>query len=469
MTPFDMTRFLSPSFIPGRFTKLCLRFLSRHALLLLLLSAVSPVAKAMTIETIEIRGNRITKPFVILAEMEHQPGSMVTEESLDRDRARLESIGLFTRAQLTLDTLTAETAVLIVEVTELWYIWPSLFLAFDDDNPSRSGFGALVSHDNFRGRRETLAISARIGFIEGEQFTWDIPYLTSRNLNWSMAVKAKSIRESEPRSLVDWDGIHLLERSLQGSVGYRFNLENSLSSDASFTQIRFDSEDGQPLALTSSSSSQGDLYATLGIGFQRDTRHYKPWPNQGYLFGFRLSGGMVTNQQEVAMLQPELQFVRYQRLAPGTFLAGRIDTRWMIGNTPPYRRLLMNRDNGIRTAMSGSFSGRWRHIASLELRNDLIPIQYVTLRTFSFFQHYARNLKFGLSSALFVDAGMTGGILSNDRGYSDSSAGSGEEVAYGAGLVIHVPYRDIVRLELSRSAFHPGDGLLLRVRIGASF
>lgn len=426
---------------------------------------------AVAIDTVIVRGNRSTQDFVIRTEIEAHPGAMVDSSALERDRKRLESLGLFSRAQLSLDTLKTGEHALIVQVTELWYVWPSVFLAIDEDNPSRFGFGLLVSHGNFRGRRETVDLSARFGYIEGQEFSWDIPYLSKEDREWSLKLEAKSTREHEPRSLLDWEGIDKIERSFDARFGRRYKLENRLWTAVDLSQIRFSAHDNRTLNLTENSGNLGDLNGGVAVGFIRDTRHYKPWASQGYRAAIHLSSTTGLNYSSRTFLQPGITLATYTSPHPRVHLASSVDTQWIVGPSLRYRRLLLDRDNGVRSPMETAYEGTWRGLASIELRGDIIPIQYISFKpTFDFLDPYARDLKIGLSGMLFVDGGAVGGTPpASSTTTFETKATDGWEVSYGIGLVLHVPYRDIVRFEIARSYRFPDSGYRVLVRIGPSF
>lgn len=450
-------------------------FLTLTLFVLYLLSipedSLASSTSSVVIDTVVVRGNKSTRDFVIRTEIEAHPGSRVDSTALERDRKRLESLGLFSRAQLSLDTLQTGQQALIVQVTELWYIWPSVYLAIDEDNPSRFGFGLLVSHGNFRGRRETVNVSARFGYIEGQEFSWDIPYLSKEDREWSLRIDAKSTREHEPRSLLDWEGIDKIERSFDARFGRRYKLENRLWAAVDLSQIRFSAHDNRQLNLTENSGSLGDLNGGLAVGFTRDTRHYKPWASQGYRAAVHLSSTTGLNYSTRTFLQPGFTLSKYSSLHPRLHLAGNLDAQWIVGPSLRYRRLLLDQNNGVRSPMNHSYEGTWRGLATVELRGDIIPIHYVSFKpTFDFLDAYARDLKVGLSGTLFVDGGVVGGTpsVSSSTAFETMST-DGWEVSYGAGLVLHVPYRDIVRLEVARSFRFPDSDFRVFLRIGPSF
>ncbi|MBS1262775.1 MAG: Outer membrane protein assembly factor BamA [Calditrichaeota bacterium] len=419
------------------------------------------------IDTIIVLGNRVTKEFVILAEMELQPGDSATAGAMRRDRERLESIGLFSHAELKTGSMSGGRTALIVEVTELWYIWPGLYFAVDENDPRRTSIGAIISHNNFRGRRELLSVSGRYGYITGYEFDWKIPYLSRNSHLWSLGITGSYLDEDEPKYLSDREGVESRQRSLGAEVGYRFNLEDDMRLNLHVTSRGFSYDDGQPLRLTVSSTGR-DILGGFELGAKHDTRTYVSWPDNAYVVRFALGGGLGLNERTISYLKPLAAIAGYYLPVPRVHLAGRVRASSYLGNSPPYEHVLLDRENGIRTAMNSVFTGTWRLLSSAELRGDILPIRYVTIDTFEPIQRYTRNLKFGISAALFTDYGVVGGD-EDTISYADEWQGAGWDLSYGAGLIVHIPYRDVIRLELMRSARFPSDGLLVRLRLGSFF
>lgn len=69
---------------------------------------------------------------------------------------------------------------LLIEVTELWYIWPSIYLEKDENDlgdAERMAYGLRISHNNFRGRREQLFLVGLLGYKRGGKLYWYSPYI----------------------------------------------------------------------------------------------------------------------------------------------------------------------------------------------------------------------------------------------------------------------------------------------------
>lgn len=189
----------------------------------------APIAPPETIDTIIVAGNRTTQNFVILSEIKLTPGSLVDSLSMREDMERLESLGIFSRAELTLLRLLDGSTALMIRVTELWYIWPGIYFAVDEQSPDRVAYGMILANSNFRGRREHLSVNGRIGYTQGGEFMWEIPYLSTARPRWSMKMSLAKITEQEPRYLRDRTGVEVQDFSANLVFSHRFNLENSIS------------------------------------------------------------------------------------------------------------------------------------------------------------------------------------------------------------------------------------------------
>lgn len=430
----------------------------------------APLAPPETIDTLIIRGNRTTQNFVILSEIKLGPGSVADSISMVEDQERLESLGIFSHAELTILRLMDGKTALLINVTELWYVWPGIYFAIDEQNPNRIAYGGILSNSNFRGRREQISLNARIGYTQGGEFDWEIPYLSTRHPDWSMKMSLANLTEQEPHFLRDPQGIEVEDISGKLAFSHRFNLETSISVRTKVSNRAFRSTTDNAV-LTPEIAGGGSSTTTgeFSFGLSRDTRTYRPWASHGYFLRADLTSGVALDGRNISFFQPQFQAGWIVSPQQDIHIAMRAGGADLFGEAPLYRQYLLNRDNGVRTAAKASYEGTWRSTGTVELRGDLIPIRYVTLPVFPAIDRYTRNLRLGLSTALFIDGGVVGGAKTSSSDRPELQQTDGWEVAYGVGLVFHVPYHDIIRLELSRSARFPSDGILFRLRVGPSF
>ncbi len=420
------------------------------------------------VDSIIILGNNSTHRSVIVNEMSLRPGSDITLESITRDRKRLESLGLFSRVEIC--TAPSSNGVnLVITVTELWYIWPGIYLAVDEDVPSRVSYGIIVNHMNFRGRAEDLSVAGYLGNAKGAEIRWKIPYI-AEGPDWFAEFKGKSIQETEPLFLSSNDGIMTRETVVEGKLGHRLNQEVSFWIKGGLEIRSFDLDGATDTTrLITASGEENDWLVDEEFGFQIDTRHYKPWASQGCYFKLLLEAAQTVNASNVSYFRPNIELAHYYELFPHIIWAGKVYGAYTFGESTVYRRILLDSNHLVRTTLPDAFEGDNSAAASGELRFDVLPITYVTFQpAFDMLRQYTRNLKFGVSMILFGDIGaVNGSTWAPDDPYSLDTGGW--DAAYGAGLVVHVPYRDVVRVELSRSARFPDEGLVVKLRVGAAF
>lgn len=396
---------------------------------------------------------------------------VATPELIDQDKQRLESLGLFSRVELYPGTIGNEQA-LIVEVTELWYIWPGIYLEIDEEeieNLQRTAYGGHINHDNFRGRREHLSLIGFTGYRRGGQARWKIPYLFSTR-EWGMNVEMKWMEEDEPGILAEREDITSLSRSLRASLGRRLNLESSYSISSSIEERQFYERNVENGSEYVEPDTDNDILFELTGGYHYDTRYYNPWPTQGVNLDISFSVSNSLNSGDVLYVRPLLSLSAYKLVAPRIYLAGRIYSLATFGSSPVFRRYIINRLKSVRTSAERSLEGDRALLLQSEVRYDIIDRTYLTLWAPWKLQRYTRNLKFGVSVATFVDYGVVDGVHGiYDPANKPDRYYAGWEAAYGAALVFHVPYRDIIRFEVSRSARFPDSGYLFKLRIGPAF
>jgi outer membrane protein assembly factor BamA len=149
------------------------------------------VSDTVVVRSIVIRGNRQTRPQIILRELEFREHDTLpvarVGELLRLSRENVFNTRLFNF--VTFDTMQVpgtHAFDLQISVVERWYIWPIPFLEVSDRNFnawwetrdfSRLTYGVDLTFYNVRGRNETLKIISHFGFNQKYGFTYRIPYL----------------------------------------------------------------------------------------------------------------------------------------------------------------------------------------------------------------------------------------------------------------------------------------------------
>lgn len=156
---------------------------------------VAPPAYVV-IDTVTLEGNRKTKPYLILRELEFAPGDTLPVadlgETLERNRLRLMNTGLFSLSELRLDTLPpGNRLALHFRFVEMWYLYPiPLFELADrnfnvwwsefDRSLKRVNYGISWTHLNLSGHADVLKINLNFGYSNRYEIVYERPWLNRR-------------------------------------------------------------------------------------------------------------------------------------------------------------------------------------------------------------------------------------------------------------------------------------------------
>lgn len=149
-------------------------------------------ADSIRIDKIFIIGNRKTKEKIIRRELDVQPGMVFSKGELDKilenDREKILNTRLFLSANIEVVELTEDKVDLIISVRERWYFFPSPIFELADRNftewwvnqerdMSRVDYGLRLKQYNFRGRNETVSLTAQFGYTKLFRLSYRIPYI----------------------------------------------------------------------------------------------------------------------------------------------------------------------------------------------------------------------------------------------------------------------------------------------------
>ena len=153
-----------------------------------LLPAGTPSYKGkLQIREIIIKGNKKTKGYMILREIQFKAGDSINintlNESFQLARQQVYNTALFHEVAVSLAMLSAFQINVIVTVKERWYIFPSpLFQPVDrslnewlvkrNGDLSRVNYGVKFEHYNFSGRRDPLHLYVLNGYTKNLAFSY---------------------------------------------------------------------------------------------------------------------------------------------------------------------------------------------------------------------------------------------------------------------------------------------------------
>jgi outer membrane protein assembly factor BamA len=407
-------------------------------------SIVSSTMQPVTIDRIVIKGNRVTKDYIILREMSLKPGDTLTLKAAEYDKNRIYSLGLFNRVELSYH-VTDHGATLYVDVSERWYIFPYVVLGFKDRDWGKLYYGLGILHDNFRGRNEKISASFAFGYDPFLSLQYRNPLLSLES-NLFLSSRLFYTRERNKSLVSEQSGPNFDEDryGVEGTLGKRLDIFRLASVTLGYQVLTVSqNEEGRTL-----SPSGRDAFITLGLGYAYDTRDLFEYPSKGTYVGVSLVkygfGESHVNYYRISMDSRE-----FVPTLDGVILAGRLALSVAGGGTVPnYDHVYFGYDNRIRGHFKEVYEGEDIAGGSLELRVPILPVRFFKIDAIPIPEFGL--WRFGVYAALFGDVGKVW-----YRG--DSFNLHGLLRGYGVGLDFLLPYSAVFRVEYALNEVRRGE------------
>ncbi len=420
----------------------------------------------LIINSIVLKGNKITKDKIIFRELEFKTGIELKASILDslitKSEQNLMNRSLFNFVTITRDTLNDECDIK-VSVVERWYIWPIPILQYADRNInswwdkkdfSRINYGIDLRVENFRGLMENLNIVLQGGYDILLAFRWKVPYLT-KNQIFGMGVTG---------------GVQLNHEVAYQTVDNKeqyYNSSNGFAQQLTFSNVNFTFRPGYnslhnfsvgfnqfifqdtilKLNPDFAYSQTTYNYFILSYGFKLDFRDYAPYPLKGYYFDIGLvKKGLGIFDDQVNDFSVSANFDQYINIYNRWYFAYNLGAKFSGQQSQsPYfiTSGLGYYPNTIRGYELYVVDGQRLGIVKSNLKFEIIPrttfnISWIKSTKFSevFFAMYAN---------LFFDAAYV------DDKYTYELNPLSNQLLWGTGIGIDmITYYDLVlRLELS--------------------
>ncbi|MDZ7343423.1 MAG: outer membrane protein assembly factor, partial [candidate division KSB1 bacterium] len=341
---------------------------------------------------------------------------------------------------------------LIVTVVERVYFFPYPIFFINEKDWKKISIGAGVLHSNFRGRREILTVYGWGGYNPAINVEYSNPWLLgSANLLTRVNFFANRLRN---RSF-DIQNQDVNEKRIGGSwsIGRRFGLFTYFSVDFGYMELKFDPPvPGQTLA-----PSGLDKLPSLGFNFIYEARDLFEFPLSGiYTRLWAKRTGFRSEYVHYFRYGADLR--AYKKISSHLSLAGRVMADLHDDVLPIYDHVFLGYSNRVRGHFYSKKEGENLAMASLELRWPILPVRYFNLEEAPMFGSYMQHLHFGMSLSFFTDYGR---VWSPDK---ENDLSLSEQLGFGAGLNLHVPFVYLVRLEWAFNQDGKGEGIIdLRV------
>ncbi len=428
------------------------------------------IPKKFVVDSVSITGNKKTRHFIILREMNFRQGDSLSELELQTKSLRAQqnlmntSLFVFDTVYYSIDTITQKVKVLI-SVKERWYFWPSLILEIQDRNfnawwyqehrdLSRLNYGVAFTLYNILGANQTLTFIFRKGYTEQYGAGYRIPYINKKR-TVGLAASYYYYRnnqiwydtyENGLRFYTDRTQYVRQENEAKIGLTYRHKLYQRNSLELFYrnsTVLDTVVKKNDNYFATQQNFGQ---YFSLQYRFYYDVREYKPYPLKGYfLEAFVTKDGFRLLKDETPDNLYLFAGIRHQfKLFNRTYMMNSVKGRFAAKYTPMY---YFNRALGFSEVVRGYeyyvIDGQNYFLLKSNIRFQIIkprsfkvPLNFLTKFT---------TVGYSLYAGPFIDAGY----VSDDYFATYNKLSNQWLVGAGFGIDVVTYYDFVFRTEFA--------------------
>ncbi|MBE0649295.1 MAG: hypothetical protein IH595_00505 [Bacteroidales bacterium] len=414
----------------------------------------------LVVSNIFIKGNKITKNYIILREIEVKKGDTVSEQKLihrlKESRYNLLNRKLFNFVDLKPVVVDSNKVNIYVSVVERWYIWPIPIIKYTDLNfnvwwqkkeISRIDYGISVRVNNFRGRMENLFILLQNGYNKSLQLAWDDPYINKKE-TWGIGFNAGAVINHEVdyknvnnRLLYFGEPFKFVKKNMYLTLmaTYRPGYKQLHSFYISYNYFNFSDT---LFALNPSFAYKYSVFSYLSLryNFRLDYRDYAPYPLDGYYLEVDLNqNGLGLLKSGVNYFYAYAIYDRYFTIRKPWYFAYNVT---LSAEPNRYRPYFLEKGLGYPpTTLRGYqlyvVNGQWMVLFHSNLKYELIPKKIVQVP-------FIHSEKFGkLFYSVYANLIFDAGYVADHISYTESPLSN--KFIYGTGLGLDfVTYYDMV-------------------------
>ena len=420
------------------------------------------------IDKIFIIGNRKTKDKIIRRELDIKPGMLLPETGLDEilenNRKKIINTRLFLSVNIEMVKLSDDKADLIINVRERWYFFPAPIFELADRNftewwvnqqrdMSRVEYGLRLRQYNFRGRNETVSVTAQFGYTKLFRLSYRIPYINSKQklglffyADYATRKNIEALTIEHRQQFADLDYV-AKERFRGGAfLSYRPSFYNYHQFGAFFSSSNIADTIAQINPNYFSNSNLLQRYFGLQYNYTLDHRDDIGYPLKGSLVRLQVTQTGIGIYDDVSIFKLNLKYNRYTDLGKKFYLANSVSGSVTFPQNQPY-----NNYNGI--GFNKHFiRGFERYIIEGQhyiINNNSIKLQVLDLK-FSLAKIMPIKQFSSIPIAAYITANFDQGFISNYKNYENNDRFSNKYLAGGGiGIDIVSFYDFVMRWEYS--------------------
>jgi outer membrane protein assembly factor BamA len=420
----------------------------------------------LVLGTINIIGNKVTKERIIYRELMFRTGDTLTfsdlTKKIKRTEENLENTSLFNSVNITW-LRENEKVNLYIIVAERWYVFPLPIFEIAERNFnawwetkdfSRIVYGGVLNWNNFRGRNEVLAVSARLGYTQRLSFYYSIPYINRNQksgltFGYAYSRNHQSSVKTVENKIVNYKDEELFSKKEYGgsiAYSYRKNLYETHQFEVGYrhssvldTVVRLN-----PFYFAPNENAIN--YSIIRYFFKSDHRDIVVYPKRGYYFDIELvKNGLPGLGDDIDIWYTTIHLKNFWPLSKKFFFGTGISAKLTADTYVPYylqRGLGYGRDyirgyelyvmDGVNFFLLKT-NLKYELLRKREIHLDFIPLNKFATIPYAFYIN------------LYSDAGIT-----KDKQFAaENPLSRSWQYGYGAGLDFVTYYDMVFRFEYS--------------------
>jgi outer membrane protein assembly factor BamA len=314
--------------------------------------------RTLQVDRLIIIGNKVTRQRIIERELSLMPGDTIRARllaaTLEWDKHKLYNLRLFNTVSVRALDKGNNRIDILVDLSERWYIFPVPIFELSDRNfnewwnnynhdLTRINYGLRIYKYNFRGRNETLRLTAQFGFYRKFDLQYRIPNLDrtqKHGLTFSFDFGA-------PRNLAYQTVDHKLEFLRQDNIvkeslgaGLTYSYRKTFFETHSVTyNYRTSDVTDTVLYLNPNYNNRNrttQRYSQLSYYFVSEHRDVVLYPLKGYQLTAYLAKSGLLPQDDVDQLELNVTYAYHKPVGTRYFVSNFSSLFWSIPRNQPY-------------------------------------------------------------------------------------------------------------------------------------
>lgn len=432
-----------------------------------LLQFASEVDSVYVVKSIFCEGNKVTNEKVILRELPFEVNDSIrfadTTQLIEQAEHNLVNTSLFHFATVVFNP----DGQVNIQVTERWYIWPSPFLAIEERNfnvwlremsMEKVTYGLYASHENFRGRRETLKILFKSGYNQMYGFSYQNPRIDKKQ-NWGIAFS------------VGFEGSHSNIVSVENHEPIGIKLNNEFAYSGIFTSLSINRRIGlyqthnlkiafdrthfaDSLLINFPQFAPGNFRSGISFNYicKFDRRDYKSYPLNGWYADIELNwyGAIPIGGNNSKLLYAKSHLRSYFKLANRFYFATGAVLLGTIKSNPYF---LSTRFMGYDNDFCRGFG--YQVIPAKHFAIHRNNLKYVILKQKKIHLPLIRTTRFNTVPLAFYANAFFDQAFSEKGNFATENTLSGKYLSgWGIGIDMVTYYDKVFRIEFTMNRFH---------------